>query len=83
MLHAYYLESGISLEETKSKIKLARQMNQFFMLSDIQQQFLEQLAITNSENRLEVEHQKRIHPKGIDHVCLLVSDLEIARAYYH
>ena len=44
---------------------------------------MEELARSNSKSTLQIEHQKRIHTTGIDHICLLVSDLEIARAYYH
>lgn len=44
MLHAIYLLSGMKFEDVKEKIKLTRPTSQFFMLADIQKDFLEQLA---------------------------------------
>lgn len=82
MLHAYYLASGMSLDDTKTKIKLARQMSQFFMMSDKQQEFIQQLAVMKAKIDLQSSHQERIHTIGIDHICLLVSNLEVAKAYY-
>lgn len=82
MLHAYYLASGMSLYEAKNKVKHARQMSQFFMLADAQQLFLEQLAQTQGEANRQINDQQPIRALGIDHVCLLVSNLEKARGYY-
>lgn len=44
MLHAIYLVGGESLDVVKDKIKSTRPASQFFMLSDTQKAFLEQLA---------------------------------------
>jgi atypical dual specificity phosphatase len=44
MLHAYFLATGLSLEEAKSKVKSGRMVSQFIMLADSQQRFLEILA---------------------------------------
>lgn len=44
MLHAIYLLSGMKLEAVKEQIKTTRPASQFFMLSDVQKAFLEQLA---------------------------------------
>jgi atypical dual specificity phosphatase len=44
MLHAVYLLSGMKLEDAKQKIKATRPTSQFFMLSDSQKEFLENLA---------------------------------------
>lgn len=44
MLHAVYLLSGMSFDDVKQKIKMKRPASQFFILSDIQKVFLEQLA---------------------------------------
>ncbi|MEL6524643.1 MAG: dual specificity protein phosphatase family protein [Chloroflexota bacterium] len=44
MLHAVYLWSGMSLDEAKALIKAKRPTSQFFMLTDVQKAFLEQLA---------------------------------------
>lgn len=82
MLHAYYLASELSLDEAKQKIKLVRPMSQFFMLSNDQQKFLEQFAQAQSETEVTIEHQQPIMASAIDHICLMVSDLQVARAYY-
>lgn len=82
MLHAYYLMSNFDLEEAKLHVKTGRQMSQFFMLSDVQQAFLEQLAKTKGEVVTKDINQKPIQALGIDHTCLLVSNLEKARGYY-
>lgn len=82
MLHVYYLASGLGLEETKLKVKQTRQMSQFFMLSQIQQQFLEDFAKSKGELTIQHEQEKSIKATSIDHICLLVSNLEKARGYY-
>jgi len=82
MLHAYYISSGLSLDEAKERVKSARQMSQFFMLADAQQEFLEQLAESRGESVASVDSERAIKAVGIDHVCLLVSNLEKARGYY-
>lgn len=82
MLHAYYIASGYSLDEAKLKVKLARQMSQFFMLADAQQDFLEQLASGNKTGSIQNNQQQAIQASSIDHTCLLVSNLEKARGYY-
>jgi atypical dual specificity phosphatase len=46
MLHALYLLSGMPLEDVKQMLKTARPTSQFFMLSDPQKRFLEELAVT-------------------------------------
>lgn len=43
MLHAYYLASGLNLEEAKLKVKSGRMASQFLMLADSQKSFLEDL----------------------------------------
>jgi atypical dual specificity phosphatase len=45
MLHAIELRRGSSLEAAGSKIKQARPASQFIMLSDVQKEFLEALAV--------------------------------------
>ena len=44
VLHAYYLAAGMSLEETKVKVKKLKPSSQFLMLSDKQKVFLESFA---------------------------------------
>jgi atypical dual specificity phosphatase len=44
MLHAYYLMQGDSLEEAKSKVRLARPTSQWLMLSEAQKTFLSRFA---------------------------------------
>ena len=44
VIHAYYLAEGLSLEETKAKVKKLRPSSQFLMLSDKQKAFLESFA---------------------------------------
>lgn len=44
MLHAYYLFKGLSLDEAKEKISQTRPNAQFDMLTDEQQQFLQELS---------------------------------------
>jgi atypical dual specificity phosphatase len=44
MLHAYYLAEGLSLQDAKAKVRMAKPSSQFFMLSDAQKEFLEDLA---------------------------------------
>ena len=46
MLHAYYLAEGLSLEESKAKVKARKLTSQFNMLSDTQKRFLEDIAGT-------------------------------------
>lgn len=82
MLRAYYISSGLSLDEAKETVKSARQMSQFFMLADAQQEFLEQLAESRGESVASVDSAQAINAVRIDHVCLLVSNLEKARGYY-
>lgn len=82
MLHAYFIASGLSLEEAKQKVKSARQMSQYFMLADAQQQFLEELATSTGDTVKQSGQSKTIKVIGIDHVCLMVSNLEKARGYY-
>ena len=82
MLHVYYVASGMSLEDAKAKVKQARQMSQFFMLSDAQQAFLENLAQNADRLDSQSNEQQPIQSAGIDHVYLLVSNLEKARGYY-
>ena len=45
MLHAIYLLSGMKLEDVQQKIKVTRPTSQWFMLSDSQKEFLENLAV--------------------------------------
>ncbi len=44
MAHAIYLMGGTELDEVKTKIKTTRPTSQFFMLSDVQKIFFEDLA---------------------------------------
>ena len=44
MLHAYYLAEAKSLTEAKALVKARKPSSQFFMLSDTQKAFLEELA---------------------------------------
>jgi len=44
VLHAYYLTEGLTLEETKAKVKKLKPSSQFLMLSDEQKAFLETFA---------------------------------------
>lgn len=44
MLHAYYLVQGQSLDEARQFIKRRKSSSQFFMLSDVQQRFLQELS---------------------------------------
>ena len=44
LLHAVSLLSGMNLDDVKEKIKQKRPSSQFFMLADIQKEFLEQFA---------------------------------------
>ena len=46
MLHAYYLAEAKSLAEAKALVKARKLSSQFFMLSDTQKAFLEELAET-------------------------------------
>ncbi|GEM_PF-401085 len=82
MLHAYYIASGLNLEDAKHKVKAGRQMSQFFMLADAQQAFLEDLAQAYGESNIVTEQNQSIKATAIDHTCLLVSNLEKARGYY-
>lgn len=41
VLHGYYLAQGMSLDEAKNKVKTGKPTSQFFILSDVQQAFLE------------------------------------------
>lgn len=82
MLHAYYIASGLTLEQAKLTVKTARQMSQYFMLADAQQHFLEQLAQSKGDSVVATVQNQSVKAVGIDHVCLLVSNLEKARGYY-
>jgi atypical dual specificity phosphatase len=44
MVHAVYLLSGMEFDVVKAKIKITRPASQFFMLSDVQKAFLEDLV---------------------------------------
>ena len=44
MAHAIYILGGMEIDAVKEKIKVARPMSQFIMLSDIQKTFLEDLS---------------------------------------
>jgi atypical dual specificity phosphatase len=44
ILHLYFLSQGLSLEEAKTKVRHARRVNDFVMLTRAQQEFVEQFA---------------------------------------
>ena len=56
VIHAYYLAEGLSLEETKAKVKLLKPTSQFLMLSDRQKAFLESYAIELKMKTSSVHH---------------------------
>jgi len=63
VIHAYYLAEGLSLEETKAKVKKLKPSSQFLMLSDRQKAFLESFAI---EVKMKTSSVSRTTPHAGD-----------------
>jgi acyl-coenzyme A thioesterase PaaI-like protein/predicted protein tyrosine phosphatase len=74
MLHAYYIVSGLSLEDAKQKVRAGRRSSAFLMLTDIQQLFLKELAGNSVAKRISKFHGSRFINNGVVRLSFVVED---------